>query len=192
MKPEELYRSKIDKWLTIYFEIEREVWSTERRRIDYVLTCKTSSAMFGLEVKSDGQFRGREAGEYLKQAQDYTRQVWKCKKYTGKLPIFIAPAISNTYKEIRYETIRDEWGNALSAQTPTQKEYYEAKHFHKHEHSNMNSLIGTICNVGEVRKIVGYRGVDTVAFCFMNKIIWMACRKDKINLTNYKTYFNEI
>jgi len=194
MKPEEQYREKIDKWLVNYFDIEREVKSVEGRRIDYVLTCKESGKKFGLEVKADGQFRGVQAGEYLKQAQDYVNHTWKCDGYVGKLPIFIAPAISNTYKEIRFETVKSEWEDAFGEQpwTSTPKEYYQSKHHHKHEHSNMNSLIGSVCKVGEVRKIVGYRGEETVAFCYMNKIIWMACRTEKIHLTNYNFYFNEI
>lgn len=188
MKPEESYRAKIDKWLEAFFYIEREVNSVQGRCIDYVLTCNTSGVMFGLEVKKNGQFRGVEAGKYLKQAQDYTTHEWITSKGAQRLPIFISPAISNSYKEIRMESLQQEWENAFSSPTET----YVSKHHHLHEHSNMNSLIGHVCGVGEIRKIVGFGGKKCVAFCYMNKIIWRSDSAERLHIKNYKFYFNEI
>jgi len=180
MKPEEKYRTEIDQVLNVYFNIDREVWSVEHKRIDYVLQCKKSKALFGLEVKHTNHMRGEKIGEYLLQASGYAKMNWKT-IFTAnpvKIPIFITPAISNTVKQVLVEsrTIID--GN----------EYYQVKHKTDHEHSNINSMIGSAFNIGEVRsfKIMTYnKPFSYFAFMFNNKPIWRSCDDSKVHNINY-------
>lgn len=180
LKPEEIYRQKIDKTLERYFEIEREVSSScGSFRIDYVLKCKESNVCFGLEVKSEKRMRGNNFGKYLKQASNYSSLLWESKWGTQKMLIFIAPAISNSFINVRekfYDNVN-------------KRELYTSQHESYHEHSNVNGLIGQICNIGEIRSFKGYYNVEPYfAFIFRNKIIWSSKLWTKLHLNNYEMY----
>jgi hypothetical protein len=187
MGAEEQYRNEIDKTLKLFFELDVEVWSVEHRRIDYILRCKKSGSLFGLEVKHINHMRGEKIGEYLLQASDYSTMNWKTKFSISpvKVPIFITPAISNTVKQVLVEsrTIID--GN----------EYYQAKHQSTHEHTNINSMIGCGFNVGEIRsfKLEKYgKPFNYFAFIFNNKPIWRSCDDSKVHEVNYNYLISKI
>jgi hypothetical protein len=182
LKPEQLYREKINKHLQKYFVIEEEVKSKcKKYRIDYVLKCKKSGALFGLEVKSEDRMRGNKFGEYLKQASNYSSATW-CSAYFGetKLLIFISPAISNSFINIREKKIINN------------QEYYISFHDSKHEHSNVNGLIGQICNIGEIRSFINYNNQPYFAFIYRNKIIWSSNLWSKTHTNNYKFYNSKL
>ena len=159
------YRIKIDKTLEQYFYIDREVWSVcGSKRIDYVLKCKESDVLFGLEVKDKIIHRGAKIGEYLKQASNYTTLEFNSKFDKTKIPVFISPAISDLYKEVKPGTLKRVKG----------VETFEAFHKSDSKHSNINSLIGSF-NVGEIRKfeyIHNVYGHKWFSFIFKNMEVW--------------------
>jgi hypothetical protein len=78
MKPEDRYRKIINSHLIKKFEMEFEVWSEcMTKRIDYILKCRESGYLFGLEVKSKEHLTGTKLGEYLKQASSYSKLKFK-------------------------------------------------------------------------------------------------------------------
>lgn len=173
---EQDYREKIDKYLVDYFYIDREVWSTDKTsRIDYVLECKESCVLFGLEVKDKTIRRGAQVGEYLKQALRYSDLEFDSKFGVKKIPIFISPAISSIYREVVSGSKRIIDGD----------EYWQSYHKENSKHSNVNSLIGSF-NVGEIRTIseINYY---YFAFIFKNKLIWRS-EKYYTELPKYKPY----
>ena len=95
------YRQQIDKHFNDFFEIEREVRSTNKKRIDYILKCKYSGVLFGVEVKSTERMRGVDIGKYILQASNYYNEFWKTKfsETPCRVLIFITPAISNFIKQ---------------------------------------------------------------------------------------------
>lgn len=183
---EKEYRKKIDKHLEGYFEVEREVYSQNKKRIDYILKCKASSVLFGVEVKSTQHMTGVDIGKYIIQASGYYYELWKT-KFSDKpvrLQIFITPAISNFIKQIKPETkkvITSTSGNVI--------EYYESFHSSDHEHSNVNSMLAAF-NIGEIRKIN-----NEFKFIYANKVIWSSyktpnCRLHKNNFDFYNKKLN--
>jgi hypothetical protein len=163
MKPEQIYREKINKVLIKYFDLDEEVKSINGKRIDYILKCKKTNAIFGLEVKSEMHKRGIDVANYLDQAKCYASEFWKT-KFTDKpinVLIFITPAISSLFMQVdkSYKPIIHKG-----------HEYYKSFHPKLFKHSNINSWISKSYNIGEVRIHREYG--NSFAFIFMNKIIW--------------------
>jgi len=189
MKPEEKYRNAIDPFFEKYFNVEREVWSTENRRIDYVLQCKISNALFGVEVKHSEHMRGEKMGAYLLQAHDYSKMFWDTKFAPGpvKLQIFITPALSNTVKQVIPESkliLQRRYSGGI--QTNEDAEYYQAYHRSDHEHTNINSWLSAF-GIGEIRQLnQGY-----VIFSYNNKIIWRS-KYERLHEVNYNFYQNKL
>jgi len=180
IKPEEEYRNKIDAHLQRYFNIDREIKSIcGKYRIDYILECKLSKKLFGLEVKSENRMRGNDFGKYLNQARNYSNCEWHSRFGKVKVLIFITPAISNSFINI----VKMDFLNG--------NEIYYSQHQRNHEHSNVNGLIGQICNIGEIRSFTNYRG-KYFAFIYRNKIIWSSTIKTKIHEENYNFYINKL
>ena len=190
MKPEEEYRVKIDQFFEKYFNIDREVWSTEKRRIDYVLQCKESGSLFGVEVKHENHMRGIGMGEYLLQAHDYSKMKWKTKftDYPTKLLIFITPAISNTVKQVIVESkiLLDRSGDYKDAYSGL-REHYMVRHESTHEHSNINSWIAAF-GIGEIRCY----DPNYFAFMFNNKPIWRSYKKNRTHPKFYNFYNSKL
>jgi hypothetical protein len=180
LKPEEQYRQKIDPWLEKYFNLDREVWSVcGKYRLDYILQCKLSKALLGLEVKSQERMRGNDFGKYLNQARNYTDYKWSSKFGVTKALIFITPAISNHYINIT----KMEYLNG--------KEIYYSQHESHHSHSNVNGLIGQICNIGEIRSF-NHCLPNYFSFIYRNKVIWTSSHRDKIHQVNYDFYNDKL
>lgn len=175
------YREKIDPFLKKYFNIDTEVWSVDMTaRIDYVLQCKESNILFGLEVKDKIIHRGTQIGKYLKQAERYSKLEFKSKFDTTQIPIFISPAISDIYKEVKPKTIK----------MIGHSEYHEVFHKSDSKHSNINSLIGCF-NVGEIRSfeyVHSVYGLKWFSFIFKNLEVWRSENRyenKKLNEYNY-------
>jgi hypothetical protein len=182
MKPEQEYRQRIDESLLNYFEIEREVYSTFGKRLDYVLKCKHSKALFGLEVKSDLHKRGNNYVSFLKQANEYTNELWKTIFYpeATKLPIFIAPAVSKDIKQIVLTSRISYKGDS----------YYKLFHSSEVKHCNVHGLISGLLDVGEIKK---YRG-DKFCFMYHNWDVWTSYKtpEHRFKQKHYESYFKFI
>lgn len=174
------FRVKIDPFLEEHFHVEREVRSTTGRRIDYVLMCKRSNVLFGLEVKSTKHMTRQWIARFLMQANDYSKLRWKTSfsPEPVKVMVFIAPAVSNTVKQVIPESMRPIPG--------TFNETYQSYHASTHDHTNVNSFISEAFNVGEIRQPTRGR----VIFSFMNKIIWSNTLTGGLHQTNYEFYTN--
>lgn len=180
IKPEEEYRNKIDRYLGKYFNIEREIKSVcGKYRIDYILHCKLSKCLLGLEVKSENRMRGNDFGKYLNQARNYSSCEWYSKFGKVKVLIFITPALSNSFINIT----KMEYLNG--------REIYYSQHERNHEHSNVAGLIGQICNIGEIRSFKYHYG-DYFSFMYRNKTIWSTRLKTKIHQVNYDYYTGKL
>jgi len=172
---EQDYRNNIDKVLIKYFDIDTEVWSVcMNKRIDYILRCKKSGVLFGLEVKQKNIHKGTEIGKYLLQASEYSKLVFRSKFGLTKMLIFISPAISSIYKEIKQETLKISKG----------KEYFEIMHPLKSKHSNINSLVGSF-GVGEIRSFE-----KSFSFIIKNSEVWSSV--NGLNENNYNRMFDLI
>jgi len=130
-----------------YFNVLTERWSRCRNgRIDFVLQCKQSGALFGVELKSTENKKGEEIGEIVKQCiryRDYEFMIEEGEYNTlakfKKLPIFVCPAISNNIFAWVDERI-----------TIYDKEYIKDRHKTDHEHHGFNGFLGSF-GIGEVR-----------------------------------------
>jgi hypothetical protein len=96
-KLQELIAGYLSKW----FYVQREVWSTDhKRRIDIVILhkkyLKDFSYPIGIEVKVDAKKRGKDLAEWLKQAQDYSTKDFKG---FGKIMVCTYPQIAGKYME---------------------------------------------------------------------------------------------
>lgn len=175
--PEQEYRNKIDKTLEKYFDIETECVSfCKKKRIDYILRCKKSDALFGLEVKNTYRKRGNDIGKFAKQASEYSNLFW-ITKFTNKpikVLVFVAPAISNYIKNIIVESLEITNG----------RERYIAFHNSEHEHSNVNGFIGEALNFGEIRTLSKFHFI----FSFKNRIIWENKDGGSLHINNYNFY----
>jgi hypothetical protein len=180
LKPEAEFRDRIDKVLDQYFEKEIEVVSVcKSKRIDYVLKCKTSGVIFGLEVKSMQRMRGQKFGLYLKQASNYSSLLWNTKFGKIKLLIFISPAISNSFINVKEKIFINDI------------EYYISQHNSNHEHSNVNSFIGDVFNIGEIRQFKE-NNKSLFKFMYRNKVIWESNSKNKVRWIHYNFYNNKL
>lgn len=189
LKKEQIYRAKIDPHFKKHFIIDTEVYSKTGKRIDYILKCKQFGVLFGVEVKHTEHMRGRDIGKYLKQAQAYSEMFWKTKFSATpvKVPIFIAPAISNTIKQIVPEskrTLTPHWYDGKKHDDQT-AEYYQVFHKQNDKHSNVHSMISEAFDIGEIKTVDGH-----FVFMYANKPIWQN-DYDKLHLTNYNFYWGK-
>ena len=192
MKKEEQYRLMIDPYFERYFNVEREVWSTGKRRIDYVLQCKESFKLFGVEVKHLEHMRGIDIGAYIKQASDYSNHFWKTKFAIKpiKLMIFITPAISNFIKQVEPKSkllLSPSWYHGQQ-QSNIKGEYYQAFHRSDHDHSNVNSMLSAF-SIGEIKSIN-----NKIKFIYSNKLIWTSCNKwsPRLHSDNFNFYQSKL
>lgn len=177
MKPEEIFRAEFDKHIEKYFEVEREVQSEcKTGRIDYILRCKETYVMFGVEVKSYDLKRGEKYGKFLNQAGRYTKLFWNSKNWGRvQVPVFIAPALS-----LHFVNLEENWEaniieNAKFIEKSgyeTTRDYVPVRHHPRFKHSNMNSLIGECFNVGEIKGYKHHSQGFTFSFLYRNYELW--------------------
>jgi len=150
----------IIKVLQPYFSIRQEVWSKDHKsRIDFVLTCKLSNAIFGLEIKKIEKKKGDEVGKIVEQCQRYTLCEFDINGNYKRIPIFLAPPISYHFFICPEEM-----------QTINGWEFFKDRHDKNHEHHSMNGFLGNF-NVGELRTFY-YNNKKYFRFMMSNKIIW--------------------
>ena len=86
---------KIVLALKKFFLVDTEVWSKDgKSRIDFVLICKKSGAILGLEIKKVERKKGDEIGKIIEQCYRYVRSEFLIKETAQKIPIFLAPPLS--------------------------------------------------------------------------------------------------
>ncbi len=170
------FQAYFGKW----FDIQTEVSPINSKdRIDLILTShNNNSFVFGIELKKDGHKKGRESGELVKQAQRYESHIWNINGINRKIPILIAPAISNTYIQI----------DKNSEYIYNNKKYYApSTHNLKNRHHNINSFIG-VFNVGEVKQVYLHAERDLgYAFIYRNFLLWHEI--SGVHTVNYKQYY---
>ena len=184
MKTEKELVDKMVVHFKKYFEVQREVVSKcKKNRIDLLLTID-GKYHFAIECKIPDKKRGEEIGEYVLQANRYTKAEWEYRPGEFvKALIFIYPALSYNYFILNEESI---FIDGI--------EYHKDRHHKLHDHNTVNSFICKIADIGEVRKKpLGYQ------FSFMNKpifehIIYPHTGKDysKVHEVNYNFYMNKL
>jgi len=147
-------------YLSKYFTAEKEVHSDcDTGRIDIIFTCKQTGIRLGVECKIPARKKGQEIGEFIRQASYYSQLLFKGQK----LPIFIAPQLSNSYLAgIEERKVFD----GIS--------YIKDRHPLEHPHHTVNGILGEFA-VGEIRKIEG--NYVYLAFIFSNFIIFSTHKK---------------
>jgi hypothetical protein len=89
---------KMINYLTPFFLVEQEVWSTDnKKRIDLVIVHKSDlnkKYPIGIEIKKDDKKRGKQLALWLKQASVYSEKEFKG---YGKCLITTCPQVSGFY-----------------------------------------------------------------------------------------------
>lgn len=159
MKEEEV-SIKIVRVLEKYFYIYPEEKSKCRNgRIDFILVCKKSNVVFGLEIKKIDYKRGEDLGKLIKQVIGYVKMEFKVDNFYRKIPIFIAPPIS-------YDLLMCP-GKMLVIDDI---EYFSDRHSKTDTHHTVNGMLG-VFNIGEIRKSSTFKE-NYFHFVSSNKIIW--------------------
>jgi hypothetical protein len=171
---EKNYRAQIDGFFERYFDIDREVQSTCGKAIDYVLRCRKSGLLLGVEVKRiDNHKTGATYTAYLKQAGEYAKMrfLTRFSNEPQKVLVFITPSLSHYFKEVMPGSKRVIDG----------VEYFQAYHSDDNTHSNINGIIGGLLHVGEIRSMG-----QKVAFVFRNWVIWSAINGRGVSFSKEK------
>lgn len=145
MQEEKILKDKIEKYLSKYFKVYREVRSNDNKDIIDIIVKDKLNNIFGIEVKQLNIQRPNNFIKYIQQCQRYTKAEFK---NFGNIKILMCPGISETSKDIFPEsrTIRPE----------------------ENYHSKWNSVLWHLLgNIGEVRRVK-----NGVLFMFNNKIVY--------------------
>ena len=176
-----------------YFDIQTEVKSKCRQgRIDLILTCKQSGAVFGVELKSTERKRGDEIGKIFEQCIRYSKYLFFIDGEWKRIPIFLCPALSVRVFVFAEGVVVDDEGNYC---------YYD-RHKPYHKHHSFNGFLGN-WRIGEVRtfdkdEITDKRVPQYFSLITNNKIIWTSRKnwktKEPIGLhgQNYNYLINKI
>ena len=162
MDKEKEFVDGLEKYLSKWFLVKREIWSKCRKsRIDMVITLiGNENIIFGLECKQVNKKRGEEIGEYVRQASRYTKQEFEVQSNIFKrIPILICPPLSCNYFVFNEESKQID-----------NKTWYRDRHEHYHEHNSVNGFLG-VFNVGEFRKY-DFENEIFYYISFSNKNIW--------------------
>lgn len=150
---EKQLQERMFKFMSKYFIVEYEVWSTNhKRRIDLIAIHKTDSLKkypIGIEIKINQKKTGKDIAEWLKQANDYS--LLDFVNY-GKCLIITCPQVSGLYMR-------------------------EGEYMHIHEDengygqdNNISTFLGQF-NIGEVQKYIR-NGTAMLRIVFKGQIIW--------------------
>jgi hypothetical protein len=151
---------KIINALRPFFHIKQEVWSLDHKsRIDFIITCKRSNAIFGLEIKKFEEKKGDEIGKIVEQCFRYTNCKFDINGEFKKVPIFLAPPLSYLFFICPKEM-----------QIINGFEYFKDRHDKNHEHHSINGFLGNF-DVGEMRTFM-INEKQYFRFMMSNKIIW--------------------
>jgi hypothetical protein len=174
--------------LAAYFTAEAEVWSEcGKNRIDYVVTHKTTGLHFGLEFKRFDRKRGEEIGEFILQAQRYSKSKFKTKDGFKQMPILICPPLSYNYlicRDGEPVIAKNEFGKDM--------EHFKDRHQKHHDHHTVNGILGAF-GVGEVRTETQDR-TQYLKFIMSNRLLWSEAKirntyglyTDGLHMKNYE------
>ena len=152
-------RDKISLYLDRYFYTEPEVRSICRTgRVDICITHRkdiVKAYPIGIEVKRFDDKRGKDVGDWLKQAQRYSGLTWPL----GKMLIIVAPQISGL--------VFDE-GKLTS--------HNHVVNGHPHPHHNVSTFLGQF-GVGEFQRYIWHdyhlnKDVKLARIVFKGSVIW--------------------
>ena len=152
LNEDELQR-KIKDYLSTWFDVEREVRSTKRKRIDLVCVHKSDKEKkypFGIEVKVDKKKRGKDIANWFKQACYYTREDFVG---YGRCIIITAPPVSGYYLEEGLRMNKHELGGRLG-----------------HCHHNVSTFLGQF-GIGEMQRCNSWQGTGYV-FAYNGSVFW--------------------
>ncbi len=177
-------QQKLSERLKEYFYVQREVSTNcKTGRIDLVLTCKTTKAIMGVEIKRVDRKRGKDIGMLIKQASRYAQASFTEGK--TKMPVFIFPAISYDY------IICPEEKKIIQG-----SEYFKDRHDKASVHHTFQGILG-VFDIGELR-VFPHKDKNYIRFVFNNKLIWtnqpQYQSKEIIGLhdDNYKDLINRL
>lgn len=182
MKENELtsmFVSHFSQW----FKIEPEQWSDcGKGRIDYIITCKKSEAVFGVECKRPGNKKGTGAGDIILQCVKYSLMTFK----GVRIPVFLVPAFSKNQFVCPIDKITHTDGF----------HYYKEKHNQEdHTHHTFNGFLGAF-NVGEIRKMTPEKWPTYHIFSFSNQVIFSTKHYGNqmvgLHQKNYETLITKI
>ena len=152
---------KLEKFLSKWFNVERQVWSESgNSRIDIVAVHKSDIKKeypFGIEVKDTKKKRGLDIALWFLQSIRYTKENFLG---YGKCIILICPPISGHYFV---------------------EGSYVNNHNGCHPHKNVSTFLGHF-GIGEVQKCSRYK-LKRVIFAYNSSIFWSSgCDRLNINM----------
>lgn len=160
-------QDKIALFLAAYFNVEKEVWSMDRKcRIDIAMVHKSDTERLypiGIEIKTDDKKTGSSLGQWLKQANRYTLKSFI--NY-GKLLVI-------TYPQISGKCLAE--GMLMHPHNVFESGDLACQH-------NVNTFLGQF-NIGELQK---YQHQDKtyLRIVFNSRMIWDHRRND-FRVNNY-------
>lgn len=160
-------QDKIAEFLSRYFYVEKEVWSTDRKsRIDIAMIHKSDISKLypiGIEIKTDDKKTGSSLGQWLKQANGYS---FKSFVNFGKLMVV-------TYPQISGKCLAE--GMLMHPHNVFESGDFACQH-------NVNTFLGQF-NIGELQK---YKHQDNtfLRIVFNSRLIWDN-RKNDLRINNY-------
>jgi hypothetical protein len=198
MKEQELV-VKVVNYFSEWFYIKTEIFDdTKKYRIDLVLKCKTTGAVFGIECKKPDIKRGKSAGDIVTQAMRYSL----CKFDGKRIPIFICPQLSKTHfiAPIKKIHLIDNDSKLLFKNILNQNDINEnnLNHFyidrHNSEDSKDHTFNGFICsfNVGEIRSRYKEDLNTYYNFTFCNQVIYSTEKYNNQIFGLHKENYNKL
>jgi hypothetical protein len=182
---EDQFVEKIKKFLSTWFFIKEQVWSTDKKsRIDIVIINKIDKRIkFGLEVKRFDHKKGHGFGEHLLQGFRYILSEFIIDGEKCVLPVVLVPPFSYEYFGMKDHVIIHQG-----------KEYFCDRHGKDNEHHSINGWLGAF-GIGEFRKIIVKYDKEYTYFIisFSNWTVWTN-RKDteSIKYEHYEKILNRI
>lgn len=198
---EEEFKLKLVSIFENHFNVMIEVWSKcKTKRIDIVLTHKIlKEVSFGIECKIPDRKRGQKIGEYVIQANHYSKLEWQdYNGYYKKIPILICPPLSYKYFLMNEKTIYINDTSNLEISNINNCNIYNKWHQDRHTendtHHSFNGFLSAF-NIGEVRK-----KHNKYYFVFANQILFdtsvnmkfTSIFKNNIHFNNYNKLIKRI
>lgn len=164
--PEPELQIKMEKYLSKYFGVYPQVWSTDgTSRIDIVVIHKSDDIKkypIGIEIKTVSKKRGKDLADWLKQATRYTTKDFIG---FGKCLIITCPQVSGYYLR-------------------------EGEYMHQHETNegygqanNVSTFLGQF-SIGEFQKYFK-NNKPYYRIVFSGQVIWES-RYDSFRINNYE------
>lgn len=160
-------QNKIASFLSSYFTVEKEVWSTDHRcRIDIVMVHKSDIARIypmGIEIKTDDKKTGSSLGQWLHQAHTYTEKDFI--NY-GKLMVI-------TYPQISGKCLAE--GMLMHPHNVYESGDLACQH-------NVNTFLGQF-NIGELQRYK-HNEKEYLRIVYNSRLVWDH-RRDQLRTSNY-------